>query len=35
MDIEEESSNCGILDLYGDLITDENIQKHEDFEEVT
>ncbi|XP_076077770.1 uncharacterized protein LOC143048155 [Mytilus galloprovincialis] len=34
MDIEEESSNCGILDLYGDLITDENIQKHEDFEEL-
>ncbi|XP_063403884.1 protein split ends-like [Mytilus trossulus] len=34
MDIEEESSNCGILDLYGDLITDENIQKHEDYEEL-
>ena len=34
METIDDTSNCGMLDLYDDLITDESNKKKEDFNEV-
>ena len=34
MENMDESSNCAMLDLYDDLITDDSVKKQEDFQQV-